>query len=132
MELTVTQEQARVPVTVFGIRGDLTADTSGQLEQQVRQAYEAGARYFILDLTNVSYVSSYGIRTMSEILYMVRAGSDGGEGAEVSKAIRSGSAKSQHLKLVNPSAQVWKVLETAGVDMFLESYRDLKSALASF
>jgi anti-anti-sigma factor len=131
MELTVTQEQARVPVTVFAIKGELTADTSGDLERQARQAYEAGARYFVLDLTGVSYISSYGIRTMSEILYMLRGGSNG-EGAEVSQAIRSGSSKSKHLKLVKPSAQVWKVLETAGVDMFLERFPDMKSALASF
>lgn len=132
MEIAVSQEKARVPVTVFRIKGDLTADTSDQLEQQARQAYDAGARNFVLDLSNVGYVSSYGIRTMSEILYMLRGGSDADGGADVSSAIRSGNSKSQHLKLVNPSAQVWKVLETAGVDMFLDSFRDLKSALASF
>jgi anti-anti-sigma factor len=132
MELTVSQEQARVPVTVFHVKGDLTADTSDQLDQAARQAYDAGARYFVLDLAGVGYISSYGIRSISEILYMLRAGAAGNQDTEMSSAIRSGKQKSQHLKLAATPAQVQKVLATAGVDMFLDMYRDVKTALDSF
>ncbi len=132
MEITVTQHQGRVPVTVFHIVGDIDANTYGQLEEQVRQAMQNGARDIVLDLTEVPYISSYGIRGISQIFNWLRDKSKDEDDAALSKGLRAGNYKACHLKLVNPSRRVLEVLTTTGVDMFLEIHKDLRQAIASF
>jgi anti-anti-sigma factor len=132
MEITISQEQGRVPVTVFHIKGDINTETYDRLQAQAQQAMQAGARYLLLDLAQVPYVSSYGIRAISQIFTWLRDLAQDQDEAAISKGLRDGTFKSPHLKLTNPSQQVLKVLTTAGVDMFLEIHSDLKRAIASF
>ncbi len=129
MEITVSQEQGRVPVTVFHVKGDISADTADQLQKQAEQAYQAGARNLLIDLSEVPYISSYGIRTLSAIYKILLSSS--GEPAAAPGA-RAGTAKAQHLKLVNPRPEVQKVLEMTGLDLFIEIHHDNKEAVSSF
>jgi len=132
MEIKVTQEQGRVPVTVFHIEGDIAADTYEQLEAQAKQSIQSGASNLLLDLAKVPYVSSYGIRGISQIFSWLRDQSKGEDDAALSSGLRDGTFKSCCLKLANPSPQVLKALTTAGIDMFLEIHNDLDKAIASF
>lgn len=132
MEINISQQQARVPVTIFSIQGEIDADTYEQLEAQVKQAMGTGTRHLLLDLSQVPYISSYGIRGISEIFTWLRDRSAGEDDAALSRGLRDGTFKSQHLKLAGATPQVEKVLKMAGIDMFLEMYRDLKDAVASF
>ena len=132
MEIVVSQQPGQVPVTVFHIKGDINTETFDQLESQARQAIQSGVRCLVLDLEQVGYVSSYGIRAISQIFTWLRESSHGQDDAAVSKGLRDGTFKSPHLKLLKPSQQVLKVLSMAGVDMFLEIHTDLKQAVASF
>ncbi len=130
MEISVSQEQARVPVTVFHITGDIDAETSGQLESQVQQAIQAGTRFLLLDLSVVPYISSYGVRSISLIFNWLRDKSE--DDHALSHGLRDGKFKAHHLKLANPTPHVHNVLTTAGIDMFIEIHSDLKKAVASF
>ncbi|HVN56069.1 MAG TPA: STAS domain-containing protein [Anaerolineaceae bacterium] len=131
MEIRVSQEQGRVPVTVFHIEGDIAAGTYEVLEAQAKQAIQSGSRHILLDLVKVPYVSSYGIRGISQIFTWLRE-ADGEDTAKLSSGIRDGTYTSCCLKLVNPSRQVLQALTTAGIDMFLEIHNDMKKAIASF
>jgi anti-anti-sigma factor len=131
MEIVISHQQGRVPVTVFHVKGDINTETYEQLQAQAQQALKAGTRYLLLDLAEVPYVSSYGIRAISQLFTWLR-GASGESEATVQQGLRDGTWKSPHLKLLNPSPQVLKVLTTAGVDMFLEIHTDLKQAFASF
>jgi hypothetical protein len=51
---------------------------------------------------------------------------------EVLKAVNDGKYKSPYLKILNLSPQSKVAFETAGFDMFLETYTDLKTAVDSF
>jgi anti-anti-sigma factor len=132
MEIMVSHQPGRVPVTVFHIKGDINTETSEQLQTQAQQAIQSGTRNLLLDLTQVSSVSSYGIRTISQLFTWLRDGSRGENAEAVNKGIRDGTFKSPHLKLIAPSRNVLRVLTTAGIDMFLEIHDDLKQAIASF
>jgi anti-anti-sigma factor len=132
MEITISDEQGRVPVKVFHIQGEIDAESFEQLEAQAQQAIQDGSRYIVLDLEQVSYVSSYGIRGISQIFSWLRDTAGGEDREAISKGFRDGTYKSHHLKLVNPTRQVEKVLSTAGIDMFLEIHPDLERAVASF
>ncbi len=132
MEVTVTHEQAKVPVTVFHVSGELNVSTYEALMQRARQAYEAGARDLVIDLSQVTYISSAGIRSISSIFRMVR-GSSPQESPEVmQKGLMEGTFKSPHLKLSGATGGVAEVLKLAGVDMFLEIHETVQEALASF
>jgi anti-sigma B factor antagonist len=132
MEIQVSQVEGRVPVAVLKIVGELNADTSGQLDAEARKLYESGTHNLLLDLSGVPYIRSYGIRTLSEIFNLLRSGAPEENDAALDKGLRDGSFKSGHLKLVNPTQQVRRVLNLAGVDMFLESFDELEAAVASF
>lgn len=132
MEITVTQEQAKVPVTVFHLSGELNVSTYEALQQRARQAHEAGAHDLVIDLSQVTYISSAGIRSISAIFRMVR-GSSPQESPEVmQKGLKEGTFKSPHLKLSGATGSVAEVLKLAGVDMFLEIHETVQEALASF
>jgi len=68
MELEVSQKEGRVPVTVFRVDGDMGAESSDSLIQQVDSALQGGMRHLLLDLSNVSYVSSAGLKAIHHAL----------------------------------------------------------------
>lgn len=132
MDITVSQEQARVPVTVLRVKGDISAATYEQLIAQARKAHENGARDILVDLADVPYMSSSGIRALNDIFNMLRTSSPAESDEAMRKGIAAGTFKSPHLKLLNPSKRVSEVLKMAGLDMFLEIHHDFKQAIASF
>lgn len=132
MDIVVWQEQGRVPVTVLHVRGELNVNSYEQLQAEARKAFDAGARDMILDLTEVPYVSSAGLRGIHAIFAMLRTAATDETDEAVSKGLRDGTYKSPHLKLLSPSDHVMEVLHTSGFDMYLEVYTDLPQAVASF
>ena len=130
MEIKVSHQQARVPVTIFHITGDIDAASFEQLEKQTQQAIQAGSRFLLLDLAQVSFISSYGIRAISQMYNWLRDTSE--DAHTLSTGLRDGTYKAHHLKLANPVPRVLDVLTTTGVDMFLEIHADIKQAVESF
>ena len=132
MEISVLQEQGRVPVTVFDIRGEITADTAARLLEEADRAIAGGTQNLVLDLTNVPYIGSFGLRALNDVLKRLHQGAPDQSEEQLRQALRDGRFKSTHLKLVNPNPQVMKVLQTTGFDMLLEVYPTVKKAIASF
>jgi anti-anti-sigma factor len=130
--LEVTNQQGQVPLTIFHLKGSIDASNADQLEQAAADAYEAGARNMILDLSKVEYMSSAGLRALHSICDMLRATATNESDGAIDKGLRDGTFKSQHLKLVNPPAAVMQVLTMVGFDMFLEIHHNLKDAVSSF
>lgn len=132
MEIVVSQETGRVPVTIFHISGEIAADSYEELEQQADEAFEAGMRDLLLDLTNVTFVSSSGLRAFHHIFTLLRTDSPEDSDDTVRKGVMAGTYKSPHLKLLRPSRTVLKALQVSGFDMFLDVHSDLKKAVDSF
>jgi anti-anti-sigma factor len=132
MEITVTQEQGRVPVTVLNVKGDINAATADQFLAEAQTAYDDGARNMLIDLSRVSLLSSAGLRALHNIFNMLRSDSPEESNEAVRKGLTDGTFKSPHLKLLKPDKTVTQVLSMAGFDMFLEIYDNRKKAVASF
>jgi anti-anti-sigma factor len=132
MNIVVDNRQGRVPVTVFRVKGDIDSTTYEQLEARAREAYSAGTRHLLLDLTDVPYVSSAGIRALNNLFKLLKADTPDESDEAIARGVRAGTFKSPHLKLLNPSPRVKEVLSMAGVDMFLEMHDNFDAALASF
>ncbi len=130
MDINISRKQARVPVTVFHITGDIDASTSEQLESQAQQAIQTGTHFLLFDLSQVTFISCYGVRSISQIFNWLRDRSE--DDHALSHGLRDGKFKAHHLKLANPTPHVRDVLTTTGIDMFIEIHSDLKKAVDSF
>jgi ABC-type transporter Mla MlaB component len=130
MEILVSQEQGRVPVTVFKVMGNIDSATYQQLEAQARQAFEGGMKNLLLDLSEAPYVSSAGIRALNDMILMLKTSAESDEA--MNKGIADGSFKSPHVKLLKPNRNVAEVLRLAGMDMLVEVHEDYQEAIASF
>ena len=130
MEIEVTQEQGRVPVTVFHIKGALLEEES--LQRKAQEAFDEGARNIVLDLSETPYMASSGLRALHHVYMLLRTEAPDESDAAVQSGIRAGTFTSPHLKVANPNRNVLEVLKTAGYDMFLQIHRNRKEAIASF
>ena len=134
MEIKVSTENARVPITVMHIDGNLDAATYNAFQAKADELIKSGARYILVDLSHSPFVSSAGLRALNHIFKQLGAihpdASLGEE--ELKKGISAGTYKSPHLKLVNLSDDTRTVFKTTGFDMYIEIFDDLKTAIASF
>ena len=132
MEINISQAQGRVPVTVFQVKGDLNSATYEQFRDQARSAINSGTRDLLVDLGEVPYMSSAGLRALQQIYKWLDGDSPEEKDGAVSAGIAAGTYHSAHLKLSNPTPRVVQVLKLGGFDMFLEIHRNVKDAVASF
>jgi anti-anti-sigma regulatory factor len=136
MNVTVSQIQGRVPVTLLHIDGDLDASSYRDLIAKGQEAYDAGARNVLLDLSAMPYMSSSGLVALHSIALLLQGEkpSDPESGWEAFRAIGRDrdSGLQQRVKLLNPQPQVDKALETVGFKQFFEVHNDLATAIASF
>jgi anti-anti-sigma regulatory factor len=130
MEIVVSQAQGRVPVTIFHIKGDLSDEAL--LVTQARQALAAGTKNLLLDLTDVPYISSSGLRALHAAWMLLREDTSEAGSKQVKEGIAQGTYRARHLKLLNPSQNAQKALSVSGFDMFLEVHKRLPAALDSF
>lgn len=131
MEITVSQPEAHVPVTVVHLSGNLDSASYEQLQTRANGLINAGTRNLLLDLSGVPYMSSAGLRALNSIYKQLREDSAESNQA-VAKGLSAGTYKSRHLKLLNPTRRVLETLKMSGMDMVLDIHHSLKDALASF
>lgn len=133
MEITTAQaHSATTPVTVFHVVGEINTHTHEQLHQAMKAAYDAGARNMVLDLTDVPYMSSAGLRLLSSMMKQLRGDAPSESPEAMSKGILAGTFTSPHLKLVNPKPLVTEVLHTSGIDMVLQIFHSVDDAVVTF
>lgn len=131
-QIVVTQHQGRVPVTVFQLNTNLDVNFYEDLQKQAQEAFEGGMRNLIIDLSQVKYMSSAGLRALHYIFTLLRTDAANESDAAMRQGLKDGTFKSPHLKLLNPTPHVQEVLKISGFDMFLEIHHDLNTAVASF
>ena len=122
MEITTSQKQGRVPVILIHARGTIDSASYQEYSRRVREQVEAGAEYLLLDLAEVSYMSSAGIRSLNELALLMR-----GKFTQDEQTKMSG-----RVKLLSPQERVLDVLKISGVDLVFEIHANLESAVASF
>ena len=132
MQLKVSTENGRVPVTVVQVEGNIDSASYESFLSGVEESINSGARHVLIDLSHVPFVSSAGLRALNILLNRLRALTPDVSDEEMRKGINAGTYKSPHLKLLNPSRETATTLDSSGFSMFIEEFQDLKTALASF
>jgi anti-anti-sigma factor len=135
MNISITQEQGKVPVTVLHIQGKLDGSNYKELIAKAQEVYQGGARDILIDLMEVEFMSSAGMVALHSIAKLLKGRmleeEDGWESIRAIDRDR-GTGAQKHLKLLNPQAKIEKVLDVAGFNQLFEIYKDLGQAIASF
>jgi anti-anti-sigma factor len=129
LDIKATQEQGKVLVTVLRLSGNLDVESYEKLIAEAEALKAAGTLNLLLDLKEVPYISSSGLRALN-IIFKAYKGDEKEEA--LSKGLRDGTYKSAHFKLLSPSKTVMEGLKITGFDMFLEIHKNLKDAVNSF
>ena len=134
MEIKVTTEQGRVPVTVLHVDGNIDSSTYEKFQSTARKLIDEGARYMLVDLSRAPFVSSAGLRALHTLFNELRLRNPDANLSDdqVKRGISAGTYKSPHLKLLNLSPETKAVFETSGFDMYIDTFTDKKTAIASF
>ncbi|MBN1304169.1 MAG: STAS domain-containing protein [Anaerolineales bacterium] len=132
MEIIVTAQQSNVQVTILRVIGNVDSASSPMLLEEATKIIEAGTENMLLDLTEVDFMSSAGLRVVHQIFERLVEDKSPEGAARRREGIRTGSYTARHFKLLNPNDKLKETLELFGYDMFLEIYTDLGKALASF
>jgi anti-anti-sigma factor len=118
LRISSEEVQSDLPVTVFRLRGWLDAQSEEQLLEAARTAYDGGARYLLIDMTDLDTLTSAGMRALQKVYQIFTPKED--------------QHKLAHLKLCNAPPQIYNVLGITGFLQNIPMYESEKSALESF
>jgi anti-anti-sigma factor len=100
-------------VTVFTLEGRVDTQGAVDIDMALNAAVSEGKASMVLDMAEVSYISSAGLRTLADVVTKNReAGGD--------------------LKLVALNRKVLRVLRIIGFDRFFSLYDSVDEAVAGF
>ena len=134
MEVKAFTENGRVPVTVMHVDGNIDSLTSEAFQAAANDSIAKGARHILVDLSHAKFVSSAGLRALHDVFNQLRDldPDTSMNDDDVRQGISAGTYKSPHLKLLNLSPEARVGFETAVFDMFIQTFTDMKTAVASF
>ena len=134
MEIKVFKENGRVPVTILHVDGNIDSSTYKTFQAKANELIDDGAQFILVDLVHAKFISSAGFRAFNNIFNKLRTLHPDANLSEedVKKGISNGTYKSPHLKLLNLSNEAQTAFEMAGFDLFIETYTDQQTAVASF
>lgn len=110
MEITVTPMRR---VDLLKVSGRVDSSNSNELDDALQTRLDEGRSNLVLDLSEVNYISSSGLRALVA-------------------ALRASKKKGGDVRLASPSERVQEVLGLAGLDTLFESYDDVTAAVGSY
>ena len=136
MEINISHEQGKVPVTVIKVAGQLDGQTYQKLIASAQEVIKAGSKNILLDMGELTFISSAGLVSLHVIALLLRgeAMPDLDHGWAALKSVNKSreSGMQQHVKLLNPRSEVVNVLDMVGFSTFFEIFDDKQKALESF
>jgi anti-anti-sigma factor len=118
LKIVSEQMQASVPVTVFHISGWLDSQSEAQLLETARLAHDEGARYLLINMSDLDTLTSAGMRALQKVYQIFTPKED--------------QFKVAHLKLCNAPPQIYNVLGITGFLQNIPMYESMDAALDSF
>jgi anti-anti-sigma regulatory factor len=136
MDISVSQAQGNIPVTVVKVDGQLDGQTYQDLIAKAKDLYDAGTRDLLLDLSDLTYISSAGLVALHSIALLLKGeplpDTTAGWSAYRSMGRTTASGVQPHVKLLNPREEVRNVLDMVGFGNVFEIFTDHEEAVKSF
>ena len=121
-------------ILLMKVSGQLDGSNYLSLIEQVRQVCALGVRTLVLDLSEVTYLSSAGLVALQSaaLLLQGKTPPDPQDGWGTLRSLAFDQQQDQHhLKLLNPSLTVELVLRKLGMESSFEVYCDTGAAVSS-
>lgn len=106
-------ERTSNDVVIFSLRGRIDSDGASVMDQMLQKAAANKQHKMVLDMSQVTYINSAGLRTLADILTRNRA-------------------QSGDLRLVALHPKVERVFKIIGFDKFFNTYSSVEAALGGF
>lgn len=100
-------------VDLLTVNGRIDSSNATEFETSLRDVFDRGSSSMVLNLANVSYMSSAGLRTLVSTL-------------------KESKKRGGDVRLSSPSERVNEVLTLAGLDTLFQIYEDDTAAVGSF
>ncbi|MBN1681860.1 MAG: STAS domain-containing protein [Anaerolineae bacterium] len=110
MQITKREENG---ISIFVLDGRIDSIGAAELDDALQAAVSEGKHKMILDMADVKYMNSAGLRTLADVLTHNRQ-NDG------------------DLRLVALSSKVERVFKIIGFDKFFDTYETVEAALTGF
>jgi hypothetical protein len=133
--VNTTVDRVSPEVAVVTLDGELDASNFRELVETGQKLYGDGARRLVLDLSNLTYMSSSGIVALHSLALVFRGQQppDPEAGWSALHAVSADTAEGtpvDQVRLVAPTAAIDSVLERTGLKRILPCYPDREAALA--
>jgi len=97
MEIKISTENGRVPVTILHVDGNIDSTGYEAFQSKAQELIKGGTAYILIDLSQVPFVGSAGLRAIHSIFSQLRLLHSDISEAEVRKTMSAGTYKSPHL-----------------------------------
>lgn len=141
LKITISTTGKSDSVTVLQLEGVLDSTNYQSLIDEAQKAYTASSRDLILDLSNLSFISSAGLGALHQVALLFRVKEQAERDESWSDyrwtAFRGNDIDHNHssynnVKLVSPTEEVRGVFDMIGFSSLFEIYTDINQAVASF
>jgi anti-anti-sigma regulatory factor len=138
MNIIIEQLTTDKPIAIMKIQGELDGKSYLSLIQQAQQLYAAGTRHLLLDLSEMTFMSSAGLVGLHIVVTVMRGQQppdleDGwGVMHGISREVTTTIEFDANCKLLQPQPRVQKTLDITGFSQILETFTDLDTAINSF
>ena len=136
MEIVISQNQDTSAICIMKLQGALDGASYEYFITEAQKLYDAGTRDLLLDMSELTFLSSAGIAALHRIARIFRgenrATLEEGWSAIHAIAKDRDSDSQDHIKLLNPNENILAVLDTVGLQAFFEVFTDIHPAMVSF
>ena len=136
MNISVSRARGIVTIAIIKLDGQLDGQNYQELIAKAQELYNTGARDFLLDLSDLTYISSAGLVALHSIALLSRGEAvpdmESGWSAYRSMGRTSEAGMQKHVKLLNPRKEVLNVLDMVGFVSVFEIFTDLDKAIDAF
>lgn len=128
LEITSSQIQGDVTATILHLKGQLDRATDEHFMDRAREAYEDGARHLLLDLSDVTMLTSSGLHAIHTVFRLFTPQSD----LDSMHEHRDEPYKSPYFKIMCPNPQVYYILNITGFMQNIFVFNSMDEAIKSF
>jgi anti-anti-sigma regulatory factor len=131
IQVTIHQS-AEDTIAIMKLQGEINASNFMEIVNKAQGLYNNPARNLILDLGEVTSVSTTGLVALHKIALLYSGIPQGVDADDTRPDFTHSSNARKFVKLLNPQPEVDKALEKAGMKLFFKVFKDLESAIQSF
>ena len=128
LDISSSQIQGDVSVTILHLKGPLDRSTDEQLLDRTHQSYEDGARYLLLDLSEVEMLTSSGLHAIHTIFRLFTPQNE----LDLMHEHKDEPYKSPYFKIICPNPQIYYVLNITGFVQNIFVFNNTEDAIKSF